>query len=78
MGFEQRVAGLVVEVVNDLPYYPTTTRYPLPTTLLPTSYWLPLTTGLVVEVIDKALPLLAGNEAGCKWLLAATEPIVVP
>ena len=27
---------------------------------------------------DKVLPLLAGNEAGCKWLLAATEPIVVP
>jgi Xaa-Pro aminopeptidase len=30
------------------------------------------------ECRDKVLPLLAGNDAGCKWLLAATEPVVVP
>ena len=41
MGFEQRVAGLLVEVVDGLPYYPTTLLpyYPLPTTYYATTHY---------------------------------------
>jgi Xaa-Pro aminopeptidase len=27
---------------------------------------------------DKVLPLLAGNDSGCKWLVAATQPVAMP
>ena len=66
MALEPRVAGLLIKMVDDLPYY-----------LPPATCYLLLTTDLVVEVVDEALPLLLRRGAIEAHVVAAVLPLHV-
>ena len=66
MALEPRVAGLLIKMVDDLPYY-----------LPPATCYLLLTTDLVVEVVDEALPLLLRCGAIEAHVVAAVLPLHV-